>query len=50
MSPVIDAEIEEGEFSGTDRDAQVCYSSLLIQNHCRYFTVIHVQAARLLTL
>ena len=24
-SPVIDAEIEEGEFSGVDSDAQVCY-------------------------
>jgi len=24
-SPVIDTEIEEGEFSGTDCDTQVCY-------------------------
>lgn len=24
-SPVIDSEIEEGEFWGTDSDAQVCY-------------------------
>ena len=24
-SPVIDAEVEEGEFSGVDRDTQVCY-------------------------
>jgi len=24
-SPVMDAEIEEGEFSGADREVQVCY-------------------------
>jgi hypothetical protein len=24
-SPVIDSEIEEGEFSGTDSDTQMCY-------------------------
>ena len=24
-SPVVDSEIEEGEFSGTDGDTQVCY-------------------------
>ena len=24
-SPIMDSEIEEGEFSGADRDVQVCY-------------------------
>ena len=35
-SPIIDAEIEEGEFLGYDREAQVCYFNGIRYPHGDY--------------